>query len=228
MSARASRAALLLQIASRKAHRGGPGHSRAKRCNTAGRNVRRNPKGRSCFRAIPRCRSLVSLGYAARPAPCFARKQPPARLTPEALTGPNTSGIAPAPRQPQYDALTVGSPHASVLQSAVFQVAGGTWRSKPAAAVEIIDGRAAPLDTATLRVCWMCRRQPGRACAGRALRALRRRPAARRERVIEVLRAAPALLQRPILVVGRRAVIARPPERVYELLPEPTQDAPLS
>ena len=36
--------------------------------------------------------------------------------------------------------------------------------------------------------------------------------------VLAALAAAPERLQRPILVVGERAVIARPPERVLELL----------
>ena len=36
--------------------------------------------------------------------------------------------------------------------------------------------------------------------------------------ILAALAAAPERLQRPILVVGERAVIARPPERVLELL----------
>jgi arsenate reductase (glutaredoxin) len=36
--------------------------------------------------------------------------------------------------------------------------------------------------------------------------------------VVELLRRHPALMQRPVLRVGERAVIARPPERVLELL----------
>lgn len=38
------------------------------------------------------------------------------------------------------------------------------------------------------------------------------------EAILEALHARPRLLQRPILVIGERAVIARPPERVLELL----------
>ncbi|GAB3681536.1 ArsC/Spx/MgsR family protein [Salinisphaera aquimarina] len=39
-----------------------------------------------------------------------------------------------------------------------------------------------------------------------------------RNRVIEILTVEPALLQRPILEVDDRALIARPPERVFELV----------
>ncbi|HEV2368809.1 MAG TPA: arsenate reductase (glutaredoxin) [Acidimicrobiales bacterium] len=38
------------------------------------------------------------------------------------------------------------------------------------------------------------------------------------EQLLEALSAHPILLERPIFVVGERAVIARPPERVLELL----------
>jgi arsenate reductase (glutaredoxin) len=40
-----------------------------------------------------------------------------------------------------------------------------------------------------------------------------------RDAVLDAVVAHPILLQRPILVVGDRAVIARPPERIRELLP---------
>ena|SRR5947199_6579814 len=39
------------------------------------------------------------------------------------------------------------------------------------------------------------------------------------EAVLDALEAHPELLQRPIVVRGDRAVLARPPERVLELLP---------
>jgi arsenate reductase len=39
-----------------------------------------------------------------------------------------------------------------------------------------------------------------------------------REAVLDAIAAHPELLQRPIVVVGDRAVVARPPERVLELL----------
>ncbi len=39
------------------------------------------------------------------------------------------------------------------------------------------------------------------------------------EAVLAALEARPELLQRPIVVRGERAVLARPPERVLELLP---------
>lgn len=46
-----------------------------------------------------------------------------------------------------------------------------------------------------------------------------------RERVVTLLTAAPELMQRPVLVVDDTAVIARPPERIFELLPDhPTED----
>lgn len=43
-------------------------------------------------------------------------------------------------------------------------------------------------------------------------------PAVSDETVLAALRANPQWLQRPILVIGERAVIARPPERALELL----------
>jgi arsenate reductase len=39
-----------------------------------------------------------------------------------------------------------------------------------------------------------------------------------RDAVLDAIAAHPELLQRPIVVVGDRAVVARPPERVLELL----------
>jgi arsenate reductase len=39
-----------------------------------------------------------------------------------------------------------------------------------------------------------------------------------REQVVDVLRKHPKLMQRPVCVLGERAVIARPSERVLELL----------
>lgn len=47
-----------------------------------------------------------------------------------------------------------------------------------------------------------------------------------RRHVIDLLAARPALMQRPVLVTGDRAVIARPPERVFELTDPPIQDDP--
>lgn len=43
-------------------------------------------------------------------------------------------------------------------------------------------------------------------------------PASSADEVAEAIAAHPVLLERPVLVVGQRAVIARPPERVLELL----------
>ncbi len=37
-------------------------------------------------------------------------------------------------------------------------------------------------------------------------------------RLLQALAANPILLERPIVVLGKRAVIARPPERLYEIL----------
>jgi len=42
--------------------------------------------------------------------------------------------------------------------------------------------------------------------------------AADRDAVLDAIAAHPELLQRPIVVVGDRAVVARPPERVLDLL----------
>ncbi|MES1929600.1 arsenate reductase [Salinisphaera dokdonensis CL-ES53] len=39
-----------------------------------------------------------------------------------------------------------------------------------------------------------------------------------REAVIDLLQATPELMQRPVLDTGTRAIIARPPERVFELV----------
>ena len=39
-----------------------------------------------------------------------------------------------------------------------------------------------------------------------------------REAVIELLQITPALMQRPVLDTGTQAIIARPPERVFELV----------
>lgn len=44
------------------------------------------------------------------------------------------------------------------------------------------------------------------------------------EEVLEALSAHPSLIERPIVVVGDRAVIARPPERVLELLGQSEND----
>jgi arsenate reductase (glutaredoxin) len=47
---------------------------------------------------------------------------------------------------------------------------------------------------------------------------LSKRDVATREQVIDVLLAHPEVMQRPVVFVGARAVIARPSERVLELL----------
>ena len=44
-------------------------------------------------------------------------------------------------------------------------------------------------------------------------------PVLDRNRVIEILAIEPGLMQRPLLEVDKRALIARPPERVFELVP---------
>jgi arsenate reductase (glutaredoxin) len=52
-----------------------------------------------------------------------------------------------------------------------------------------------------------------------AYKALRLSPESTRDTIVEALVAHPELLERPVLVRGDRAVIARPPERALELLP---------
>ncbi|MBO9469847.1 arsenate reductase (glutaredoxin) [Endozoicomonas sp. G2_2] len=47
-----------------------------------------------------------------------------------------------------------------------------------------------------------------------------------REAVIDVLQRTPALMQRPVLDTGERALIARPPERVFELVDRPANHHP--
>lgn len=47
-----------------------------------------------------------------------------------------------------------------------------------------------------------------------------------RDRIIDALHENPSLIERPIVVVGDRAVIARPPERLLELLDHPSGLAP--
>ena len=39
------------------------------------------------------------------------------------------------------------------------------------------------------------------------------------ERILDAIAAHPRLMQRPVVVMGTQAVIARPPERVLEMLP---------
>ncbi|MES1926509.1 ArsC/Spx/MgsR family protein [Salinisphaera sp. T31B1] len=50
-------------------------------------------------------------------------------------------------------------------------------------------------------------------------------PPLERNRVIEILTVEPALMQRPILETDEGAIIARPPERVFELVAEQSDDA---
>jgi len=58
---------------------------------------------------------------------------------------------------------------------------------------------------------WARRGEPAWAAAGLG-------PASDDDAVLDALAAHPELIERPILVRGRRAVVARPPERVLELL----------
>jgi arsenate reductase len=58
---------------------------------------------------------------------------------------------------------------------------------------------------------WTRRGEPAWAATGLG-------PASDDDAVLDALAAHPELIERPILVRGRRAVVARPPERVLELL----------
>lgn len=44
-----------------------------------------------------------------------------------------------------------------------------------------------------------------------------------RDALLDALAEHPRLIERPVVIVGDRAVVARPPERLLELLPDPAE-----
>ena len=84
--------------------------------------------------------------------------------------------------------------------------------------VEIVDYLNAPPSRATLAALLDKLRVPPLDLVRGDDREIAKRAAAAPDEILDLLAAHPRELQRPIVEVGRRAVIGRPPERVLELL----------
>ncbi len=91
-----------------------------------------------------------------------------------------------------------------------------------AVAYDVVEYLEQPLDRATLeRVLGLLGGPPGalvRKDKRFAELGLRAQDYSTREQVVELLLAHPELMERPVVIRGNRAVIARPSERVLELL----------
>lgn len=88
--------------------------------------------------------------------------------------------------------------------------------------VEIVNYLDAPPDAATLAAL-LDRLDDDPAALVRTSNAAAADTPLDREAVIALLERQPELMQRPVLDIGQKAIIARPPERVFELVDNPQE-----